>query len=1059
LFGGPSGTIQLNQPLGLDGDAIGFQLNVTGIGAFAITGSKNLTLTGAVTRPYVSVTNGSSLSIQTNVSGPQGFIKLGDGTLTLTGAGTYAGDTDVWEGSLFLNHTAAQNAAIPSGTTLKVGDGTGAAATAEVRLLTPAQIDKTVGLIIATDGRLNLNGFQEEVGDVTLNGGRIDTLGGDLRVKSVLANDFSSITATNQAGGGGTFTLIGGTNVPINVAAGKALSINAQIIGTGGLVKKGLGLLRYDSDQLVAKNTYTGVTTIEDGALILNNKTTDGAFAGDLVIGDGTGAQASAAVYLEQSQEIPNGSHITIKSEGQLNLDGRADTVGALTLATGGTVVTGAETLHLAGDVTITAGAATSALFTGQLDLGPGTRTLTVADGPPGSDFVLNGTISGGDLVKDGPGTIEIKGAANSPNTFGTTTVKTGTLLLNDDGINEAIQGTLIIGDGLGAAETAVVRLLQSGEIADAKSLAVLADGWLDLNTHGDRVGGLVIAGGKVSAGGGNGTLVVAGDLTSSAANSGGVIYGHLGLDNLTRTISVTDGPAPLDLLIDAVIPNGGLIKTGDGRLVLNGANTYPGPTTINAGILEIDGVQPASSIALNGGTLAGTGAVGIVTATGGTINPGSYGAGAALTTQSLILGPATFAPDLAGPAAFDRLQVTGTVNLSGGTLAPNLTFGSTAGTTFRIIDNDGSDPVVGTFAGLAEGATVTLNGRPFQISYTGGDGNDVVLVDKGGAATGLVGAAEFAAGADAGGGAVTFFNKDGTTRFTVTPFGGFAGGVRTAAGDFTGDGVADLVVGTGPGSPTHVAIYDGVSQAVIYSTDPFEAAFTGGVFVAAGDITGDGKADLVITPDQGGGPRCRVFRGGDFQQLADFYGIDDPNFRGGARAAVADVTGDGKGDLLVAAGFGGGPRLAAFNGSLLGPTGGPKLFGDFFVFEQTLRNGIYIAGGDLNGDGFADVIAGGGPGGGPRVYALSGKDLVQPGTQTQLANFFAGDPDSRGGVRLAVKNLDGDGKADLVVGAGAAAGSRVNSYLGASITANNSPSKSLDFDAFPGFAGGVFVG
>jgi hypothetical protein len=277
------------------------------------------------------------------------------------------------------------------------------------------------------------------------------------------------------------------------------------------------------------------------------------------------------------------------------------------------------------------------------------------------------------------------------------------------------------------------------------------------------------------------------------------------------------------------------------------------------------------------------------------------------------------------------------------------------------------------------------------------------------------------------------------------------------SAADFNGDGVADLVVGTGPGSSTHVLVLDGVDQHVLFSVDPFEPSFTGGVYVAAGDLTGDGKADLAISPDEGGGPRVRVFNGDGFSQIADFFGIDDPNFRGGARASIGDLNGDGKGDLVVAAGFGGGPRVAAFNGATLGPYGGPKLFGEFFVFEQTLRNGVFVAVGDLNGDGFADVIAGGGPGGGPRVFGLSGKDLVQSGTQTQLANFFAGDDSSRGGIRIAVKNLDGDGRADLVAGAGD--GSRVTEYRGSSILPDGTPAEIIAFDAFAGQTAGVFVG
>jgi hypothetical protein len=320
----------------------------------------------------------------------------------------------------------------------------------------------------------------------------------------------------------------------------------------------------------------------------------------------------------------------------------------------------------------------------------------------------------------------------------------------------------------------------------------------------------------------------------------------------------------------------------------------------------------------------------------------------------------------------------------------------------------------------------------------------------------------QFSIGADAGNGRVVLKNPDNTQRYSLTPFGSeFVGGIRTASGDFTGDGVADLVVGTGPGSSTQVKIFDGVTQTELFSLNPFEAAFTGGVYVAAGDIDGDGIADLVITPDEGGGPRVRAFTGEGFTQIADFFGIDDKNFRGGARASIGDLNGDGSGDLVVVAGFGGGPRVAAFDGAQLKSNGGPKLFNDFFASEQALRNGIFVAAGDVNGDGFADLVAGGGPGGGPRVYILDGKSLVQNGSisHVPLGNFFAGDPASRGGVRVAIKNLDNDDMADVVTGAGSGAGSRVTAYLGTNITPTGTPPAFLDFDAFVGYGGGVFVG
>jgi len=162
-----------------------------------------------------------------------------------------------------------------------------------------------------------------------------------------------------------------------------------------------------------------------------------------------------------------------------------------------------------------------------------------------------------------------------------------------------------------------------------------------------------------------------------------------------------------------------------------------------------------------------------------------------------------------------------------------------------------------------------------------------------------------------------------------------------------------------------------------------------------------------------------------------------------------------------VAAGFGGGPRVAVFTGRSVGDGLPPaRLFNDLFVFEQALRNGAFVAVGDIDGDGRGELIGGGGPGGGPRVLALSGADLLAglSDRSRQVANFFGGNVENRGGIRVAVKDLDGDAKADVVVGDGTGAGSRVTGYRGKDFGGGGAPA-AFEFDAFPGLTTGVFVG
>jgi len=300
------------------------------------------------------------------------------------------------------------------------------------------------------------------------------------------------------------------------------------------------------------------------------------------------------------------------------------------------------------------------------------------------------------------------------------------------------------------------------------------------------------------------------------------------------------------------------------------------------------------------------------------------------------------------------------------------------------------------------------------------------------------------------------------------SPFPGFTGELRVATADVTGDGVLDMVVGSGPGGGPRVVVIDGASGKTVMNIFAFEATFLGGVNVTAADFNRDGFADIVIGADDGGGARVKIIDGKTGVTFADFF-VYEPSFRGGVRVGVGDLgkfttdpvtgatiilpTADGVPDLIAGAGIGGGPRVSVLDGVSLTKNRADRIT-DFFAFENSLRNGVYVAGGDFNSDGLKDVVVGAGPGGGPRVQVFDGKSLITtPDAPVSLINFFAFTNSSRNGVRVAVKNIDGDGVPDLLLGEGSGNISRVRTFAGGRLDALKSPNLLDDTVLFDDFA------
>jgi uncharacterized membrane protein/transglutaminase-like putative cysteine protease len=298
-----------------------------------------------------------------------------------------------------------------------------------------------------------------------------------------------------------------------------------------------------------------------------------------------------------------------------------------------------------------------------------------------------------------------------------------------------------------------------------------------------------------------------------------------------------------------------------------------------------------------------------------------------------------------------------------------------------------------------------------------------------------------FAVGAGPGGGprVEVFDAVTGQQRFNFFAYDdSLRGGVSVATGDVNGDGVEDVITGAGLGGGAQVKVFDGETGELLASWLAYDPDFRGGVWVAAGDLDGDGIDEVVTGPGLGGGPVVEVWQlvSGSPKLNRSFLAYEEA-FRGGVTVACGLQT-DGTATIVVGAGPGGGPRVRAFAAPTM------TLLADIFAFNPDFTGGVYVASGDVLGAGAGtQILVGPGPGGGPRlrIFALDG---------TSLADTFAAVDALRNGLTVATLDQVGKPSAILIgAGQGALRGQLADSQL--------TGLEQTGF--FPGFEGGVFVG
>ena len=367
-----SGSLGLNG--GLTVNAASTQATIAG----------NLSLQGAV-RTF-NVANGSApidlliSAVVGNGAGTGGIIKSGGGALHLSAANTYSGPTTVSEGTLAIFNSS----------------GLGTA---------------NQGTVVNADAVLSINGASDGGEALSLNG-------------CTLAADAGSNYWT------GNIQL--SNNSTVTVATNSALNLGSVISGTGNLTKSGDGTLIFSG---AVSNTYSGVTTVNQGALLLS-KTTSNAVPGALVIGNGTGGADADVVRLDTHQQISMNSDVTVNSSGLLDLKGSSNSIASLS-------------------------------GNGHIETGGAAAVLSV--GHDNTSTTFGGIVSGsGGLTKAGTGSLVLSG----DNTYsGPTTVNDGSLIVNGSQPGSAVTVNAM---GLLGGTGRVGNLSGSGTISPGSSPGTL---------------------------------------------------------------------------------------------------------------------------------------------------------------------------------------------------------------------------------------------------------------------------------------------------------------------------------------------------------------------------------------------------------------------------------------------------------------------------------------------------------------------------------------------------------------------------------------------------------
>jgi fibronectin-binding autotransporter adhesin len=755
-----------------DPDTLGAQPATIGVNAFNTVGAA---IAAAVAAQ------------QTNSDAVSGYTVVID-------AGTYAEAVSVPTGIGLILQSASLSSAVTfnsladttssavlylAGTTLSIGSDNTSTSFAST-------IAGTGGIVKSGTGIFTLSGQNTFGGGFSLASGQLD-LGSSTPLGTgtftIAAGDIIDNTTGNLIGmnnpqvWNGSFTFLGSSPISwqtgavslpnattLTLSGPGGLAIGGVISGAGSITRAGTGA---GALTLGGFNTFTGGVTLSAGQINVNNASALG--TGTFNIGAGTFDNTSGAAITDVRNNVQSWSgNFTFAGSNSLNLG------------------TGAVTLTAARTITIN-----------------GISLLTV-NGP------INGAFA---ITKNGPLPPDNLSLGGS-NTFTGFTINQGGVTITNGNAFGTVAKTIT--DSNGTAGNPFLALDGSqGNITIPAAISFSTSNATNQGSVVNIAGNNTIAGNFSMTSGGGSTLlnVQAGSLNFSGTFSATTTSRQLvvfGPGTGTLSGALSNGTAAWPLLVGSQGP------TGTAWTISGNANTYTGGTTVFSGaslfVTNTSGsATGTANVNVNSGAIfGGTGTITGTVADAGTVNPGFSGAAGVLTLGGLnFTTTGNLTIGLYG-ATNDEVVVTGTENLTNGTIVGEGP-GSTMpiGSTITILHTTGGFGGT-TFTNLPEGSGITLDGQAFTISYLANGGDDVTLtriipqaptITSGTVATFLVGTPGTFNFTGTGSPAPTFTVTSGIlpSGLTLTRAGVLSGNTNVGSG---GVYVVTITASNGVGSP-----------------------------------------------------------------------------------------------------------------------------------------------------------------------------------------------------------------------------------------------------------------